>query len=114
MATDSLPAEGELRIGAVMLPAGRRVVPMEGSGEPVAWVTTEPVPDAGLAWSALSDASRETGLVPILLASGEESEDHFFYSPADISQLDDLDAGEVLAGLWESRMPSDKNKNNNH
>ena len=56
MATNSLPAEGELRIGAVVLPVGRRVVPMDGAGEPVAWVTAEPVPDAGLAWSALSDA----------------------------------------------------------
>jgi hypothetical protein len=28
MATDSLPEEGELRLGAVMLPAGRRVVPL--------------------------------------------------------------------------------------
>ena len=114
MATDSLPAEGELRIGAVMLPAGRRVVPMEGPGEPVAWVTTGPVPDAGLAWSALSDAHQQTGLVPILLASGEEGEDHFFHSPDDISQLDRLDAGEVLAGLWERSMPPDDEEDGDH
>lgn len=112
MATDSLPAEGELRIGAVTLPAGRRVVPKEGPGEPVAWVTTGPVPAAGLAWSALSDAHQHTGLVPILLTSGEESEDHFFNSPADVSQLDHLDAAEVLAGLWEGRMPSDDDEEN--
>jgi hypothetical protein len=114
MATDSLPAEGELRIGAVMLPAGRRVVPMDGPGEPVAWVTTEPVADAGLAWSALSDVQQQTGLVPILLASGEESEDHFFYSPADVSQLDDLDAADVLAGLWDGRMPSEDDEDDDH
>jgi hypothetical protein len=107
MATDILPQEGELRLGAVMLPAGRRIVPMEGPGEPVAWVTTEPVPDAGLAWSALSDAHQQTGLVPILLTDSEKDEDYFFYSPAGLAALDHLDATEVLAGLWERRMPSD-------
>ena len=45
MATDTLPEEGELRLGAVMLPPGRRIVPQEGPGDPVAWVTTQPVPD---------------------------------------------------------------------
>ena len=118
MATDSLPEEGELRLGAVMLPAGRRVVPTEGSGEPVAWVTTEPVPDAGLAWSALSDAQQQTGLVPILLSSDEESEGYFFYcpfyGPDDVSQLDGLDAAEVLAGWWERRMPSDDEEDSDH
>ena len=64
MATDTLPEEGELRLGAVMLPPGRRIVPQEGPGEPVAWVTTQPVPDPGRVWSALSDAHLETGLVP--------------------------------------------------
>jgi len=39
MAMDSLPEDGELRLGAVMLPAGRRIVPMDSPGEPVAWVT---------------------------------------------------------------------------
>jgi len=107
MATDSLPQEGELRLGAVMLPAGRRVVPTEGPGEPVAWVTTTPVPDAGLAWSALSDAHQQTGLVPILLTDSEKDEDYFFSGPADLAALDHLDATEVLAERWERRMPSD-------
>jgi hypothetical protein len=108
MATDSLPEEGELRLGAVTLPAGRRVVPMEGPGEPVAWVTTQPVPDAGLAWSALSDAQQQTGLVPVLLTDSEKDEGYFFDGPADLAALDHLDATEVLAGLWERRMPSDE------
>lgn len=107
MDTDSLPQEGELRLGAVMLPAGRRVVPMEAPGEPVAWVTTKPVPDAGLAWSALSDAHQQTGLVPILLTGSEKDEDYFFYSPADLAALDHLDVTEVLAERWERRMPAD-------
>jgi hypothetical protein len=60
MATDTLPEDGELRLGPVMLP-GRRVVPDEGSREPVAWVTTEAAFCPGLVWSALSDMGQETG-----------------------------------------------------
>ena len=95
MATDTLPDEGELRLGAVMLPPGRRIRP-EGAGEPVAWVTTQPVPDPGLIWSALSDAHLETGLVPIVLTDGEKDEDFFFSAPADLAELDHLDAASVL------------------
>ena len=96
MAADTLPEEGELRLGAVMLPPGRRIVPQEGPGEPVAWVTTQPVPDPGRVWSALSDAHLETGLVPIVLTDGEKDEDFFFSAPADLAELDHLDAASVL------------------
>jgi len=96
MATDTLPEEGELRLGAVMLPLGRRIVPQAGPGEPVAWVTTQPVPDPGLVWSALSDAYLETGLVPVVLTDGEKDEDFFFSAPDDLAELDHLDAADVL------------------
>ena len=96
MATDTLPEEGELRLGAVMLPPGRRIVPQEGPGEPVAWVTTQPVPDPGRVWSALSDAHLETGLVPIVLTDDEKDEDFFFSAPDDLAELDHLDAASVL------------------
>lgn len=96
MATDTLPEEGELRLGAVMLPPGRRIVPPDGPGEPVAWVTTQPVPDPGRVWSALSDAHLETGLVPIVLTDGEKDEDFFFSVPDDLAGLDHLDAASVL------------------
>lgn len=96
MATDTLPEEGELRLGAVMLPPGRRIVPPDGPGEPVAWVTTQPVPDPGRVWSALSDAHLETGLVPIVLTNGEKDEDFFFSVPDDLAGLDHLDAASVL------------------
>ena len=96
MATDTLPEEGELRLGAVMLPPGRRIVPQAGPGEPVAWVTTQPVPDPGLVWSALSDAYLETGLVPVVLTDGEKDEDFFFSAPDDLAELDHLDAADVL------------------
>jgi hypothetical protein len=96
MATDTLPEEGELRLGAVMLPPGRRIVPQAGPREPVAWVTTQPVPDPGLIWSALSDAHLETGLVPVVLTDGEKDEDFFFAAPDDLAELDHLDAADVL------------------
>ena len=96
MASDTLPEEGELRLGAVMLPPGPRIVPQEGPGEPVAWVTTQPVPDPGRVWSALSDAHLETGLVPIVLTDGEKDEDFFFSAPDDLAELDHLDAASVL------------------
>ena len=96
MATGTLPDEGELRLGAVMLPPGRWIVPQEGPGEPVAWVTTQPVPDPGLIWSALSDAHLETGLVPIVLTDNEQDEDFFFSAPDDLAELDHLDAASVL------------------
>ena len=96
MAADTLPEEGELRLGAVMLPPGRRIVPQEGLGEPVAWVTTQPVPDPGRVWSALSDAHLETGLVPVVLTDGEKDENFFFSAPDDLAELDHLDAAGVL------------------
>jgi len=115
MATDSVPEDGELRLGAVLLPAGRRVVPMGGPGEPVAWVTTEPVPDAGRVWSALWDAHEQTGLVPVLLTDGEKDEDFFFYGgPADLTALDDLDAAELLAEWWERKRSSDEEEDSDH
>jgi hypothetical protein len=64
-----LPEDGRPRIGQVSLPAGRRIA---GSRGPVAWVTDGPVEDPGLIWSALSQASAATGLVPFLAATLED------------------------------------------
>jgi hypothetical protein len=69
MASGSLPEDGEPRLGAVTLPAGRRITAGYGSGGPVAWATNEPVPDPGAVWAALSDLSPVTGLVPFVLAT---------------------------------------------
>jgi hypothetical protein len=110
MATGSLPEDGPARIGAVVLPPGRRIVPWEGPGEPVAWVTAQPVPDAGLAWSALSDTRQQTGLVPVLLTGREQDADFYFCEPADIADLDHLDAADVLATLWDRSMPLDEDE----
>jgi hypothetical protein len=114
MATDTLPEEGELRLGAVMLPAGRQVAPVHDPSDPVAWVTNQPVPDAGRVWSALWDTHEQTGLVPILLTDSEKDEDFFFGGTADLAALKHLDAGEVLAEWWERRVPSDEEEDSDH
>jgi hypothetical protein len=62
----------------------------------VAWVTTQPVPDPGRVWSALSDAHLETGLVPVVLTDGEQDQDFFFSAPDDLAGLDHLDPAGVL------------------
>jgi hypothetical protein len=105
MPAGRLPEEGEFRIGKVLLPAGRRAVPVYDSQKPVAWVTTRPVPDAGRVWSALSDAREQSGLVPVLLAD-DGADDAYFYSPSGISELGHLDAAAVLSCLWKDSVPT--------
>ena len=68
MTTADVPADDDVRIGAIRLPAGRRIHSKGGRGEPVAWATTAPVPGAGRVWAALSEAHARSGLVPVLLA----------------------------------------------
>jgi hypothetical protein len=112
MAAGWLPEDGELRLGSVMLPAGRRVRAEQGSGEPVAWATSQAVPGAGRVWSALWDVHGETGLVPVLLGDdpGEGPDglvfDSFFHGPADVTELDQLDAAEVLKDMWDASLPA--------
>lgn len=59
-----LPEDGELRLGSLALPAGRRILAV--AEEPVAWATIAEVPDAGRVWAELSQAHAQTGLVPFL------------------------------------------------
>jgi hypothetical protein len=68
MTTPDVPEDGELRIVSVRLPAGRRIRSNQDVGEPVAWATTAPVPDAGRVWAALSEEHARSGLVPLLLS----------------------------------------------
>ena len=110
MAMSGLPEDGQLRLGPVTLPAGKRIRAAGGSGEPVAWVTLEPVPDPGRVWAALSAARRETGLVPILMSGmGGDAGDTRrpwdngeFDAPADVTRLAGMDAASVLRERWES------------
>src|SRR5260370_37497080 len=96
-----LPEDGELRLGPVVLPPGRRIIP--AGHEPVAWVTGRAVPDPGRAWAALHDLPCDTGLVPILLPDDAvaESEDFYFYDPVGADAIDQVDAAEMLTVLWD-------------
>ncbi len=104
MATPRVPEEGELQLGPVVLPPGRRIV---FGGEPVVWVTTQAVDDPGPVWSALADLHPQTGLVPVLLTDDpeEDAEDFFFFDPPGASEIDHLDAREVLAESWDGPLP---------
>jgi Domain of unknown function (DUF4253) len=108
MARGRLPGDGELRIGAVTLPAGRRVF-ARGRKEPVAWMTSEPVLDVPRAWAMLSDAHEQTGLVPVLVVSGDAQEPRPWeagelLAPPGTGGLDAVDAAAVLAGRWDGRV----------
>lgn len=102
MAASELPGDGEVQLGAVRLPRGRRISP-EGHG-PVAWVTSSDVRDPGPVWAALSDLHPQTGLIPLLLEDdeqGADGEDFFFYYPVDPRDIGAADPAQVLAERWE-------------
>lgn len=103
-----VPDDGELQIGSVRLPAGRRIRASYGQGDPIAWVTTEPVPDAGRVWAALSQAHAQSGLVPFLAASMDYDPERpwdqaEFRDPDDVTGLDHLDAAAVLREMWDGQ-----------
>jgi hypothetical protein len=106
MAATELPADGTCELGAVWLPAGRRIVPVgwdvPDDAAPVAWVTSTDVPDPGPVWSALFDLHPQTGLVPLLIDAdgGAEAEHYFFLDPTDPRGIDAASAAAVLAERW--------------
>src|SRR5215469_2208867 len=100
MAHGMLPENGELQLGRVRLPAGRRFTP-DGLGTPVAWVTRDAVADAGLVWSALSDLHGQTGLVPVVVHEDADGLEDLFMAPCDVAELDHLDPAELLEARWE-------------
>jgi hypothetical protein len=104
MASGDLPADGELRLGPVQLPAGRRVVPWEEPGQPVAWVTRDQVPQPGPVWSALADLHAGTGLVPVLLADDDPDYDFGFMLPCDPAGISQVDPAQLLAPRWDDWM----------
>jgi len=113
MVVGGLPEEGELQLGPVRLPAGKRVRAGFEPAVPVAWVTHQAVPGAGRIWAALSAAHPQTGLVPFLLGTlyGEPArpwDTEEFAPPADLVQADRMDAAEVLTEMWDGEMPSDE------
>jgi len=105
MTTADVPADGEVQIGAIRLPAGRRISAGHGSGGLVAWATAEPVPGAGRVWAALSEAHAQSGLVPVLLSGigGDPQrpwDTQEFRDPDDLTELDHLDAAGLLREDW--------------
>lgn len=111
MVTGGLPEDGEVRLGPVALPTGRRHWTSEDSGAgPVAWVTEKRVADAGRLWRELSDLHAQTGLVPFLEGDWVGIGGDFpFFSSFDVAELEHLSAAEVLSDLWpgQSSYPAD-------
>jgi hypothetical protein len=72
----------------------------EDAGEPVAWVTEQPVSGPGRVWSALREVHADTGLVPVLLDPWDSREDFYFFGDVDPGEIGCLDPLGVLAGRW--------------
>jgi hypothetical protein len=112
MITGRLPGEGPLRIGSVTLPVGMHIVSGYGTGQPTAWATIQPVPEPDKIWTVLSAAHPQTGLVPFLLegmASDPGStqrpwDEGEFEDPADLVELERLDAEALLESWWNSQL----------
>jgi hypothetical protein len=119
-----LPENGDLQIGSLRLPEGRRTLVYlddNASSPPVAWVTITPVPDPGAVWAELSEASPHTGLVPFIARTlsgdphrpwddGTHPPDDYFNIPADLAAVDQIDPAVVLRTGWASqaRIPSEE------
>jgi len=105
-----LPGDGPLRISGVEVPAGTRKHSAD-DGQLVAWVTDDPLPDAGARWLSLSAVHAETGLVPVLLKADppelrEPGEEPFFgfFHRAPAALIDQMPAASVLAVAWNDRV----------
>jgi hypothetical protein len=103
MTATEVPEDGDVRLGAVRLPRGRRIIP--DGHRPVAWVTSTDVRDPGPVWAALSDLHPQTGLIPVLLEEDErgitDADDFFFHEPVDPQGIDAADPAQVLAERWQ-------------
>jgi hypothetical protein len=107
MSYPDLPEDGPLHIGAVDLPAGRRVAPAEEpDADPVAWVTDRPLTTPLPTWTALAEISGQTGLQPVLLADDESEDSFYFLQPASVDAVDLMTAAAILAAFWARKMPA--------
>ena len=111
-----LPEPGPLRVGPVDLPPGkvlRSRRPLDGtSPQAVAWVTVDPVPDAGHVWRQLSGLHYGTGLAPILLGTLEGQprrpwDEEEFGVPVDLREVDEVDPAGFLEEWWHGSLPED-------
>jgi hypothetical protein len=112
MALADMPADGPVRLGSVQLPVGKRLFGWDDE-EPRLWATSEPVPDAGRVWQALSRMHQDTGLAPILLAfldkghHGRPWDERELNDRCDLASVDQLDASAVLAQSWADSLPAE-------
>lgn len=108
MVAGRLPDEGPVRIGPVDLPPGRLIMGCAGL-DPVAWVTKDPVPDAGRVWAALSGLHSRTGLVPIQVDGrpGKVRDPLNLSWAEDPRDADGLDVGALLEERWQDRRPDE-------
>ena len=118
----SLPEDGPARVGPVSLPVGQRIYGMgmplfirqrfgiaDSSQQAVAWVTSQPMADAGDAWLALHRAHPGTGLIPVLLSraahdgqGGISGEAFGFHGTQDVSLIESMSAQAVLEAGWDT------------
>jgi hypothetical protein len=106
----AVPGDGELQVGSVRLPSGKRV---HGTGPAheheavaVAWVTIEELPEPGRVWAALSAESPTTGLMPFLLGHlpGEPSrpwDTEEFWDIADPAEIDGINVARLAKENWD-------------
>jgi hypothetical protein len=105
---DGCRMKDPVRLGSVDLPPGRLIMGCLGLDH-VAWVTADPVPDAGRVWAALSELHPRTGLVPIQV-DGRPGQ---LWDPLNLSgtenprDADGLDADTLLAEMWQDGRPGE-------
>jgi hypothetical protein len=132
MSLGAVPDDDELSIGGMWMPGRQLRARGSGilqSGAPVVWVTDKPMICAGMIWADLMEEPAEPGLSgfrradetfrdwpglrPFLLAgmdggtarpwdTGEQ-----IGEPEDTDAIDALDAGRLIAGWWENRVPGE-------
>jgi hypothetical protein len=132
MSLDAVPDADEMSIAGGWMP-GRQLPAHSGSTPlaqtPIVWVTDKPIGCAGAIWADLMEepaepgldgyrAADETfrewpGLRPFLLSGLDGGTarpwdtGELFGEPEDTDAIDALDAGRLLAGWWEDRVPSE-------
>jgi uncharacterized protein DUF4253 len=108
MIAGQLPDEGPARLGSVDLPPGKLIMGCVGL-DYVAWVTADPVPDAGRVWAALSGLHPRTGLVPIQVDGrpGKVRDPLNLSWADDPREADGLDVGALLEERWQDGRPDE-------
>jgi hypothetical protein len=108
----TIPGDGEVRLGEVMLPFGKRIIAKRNTNRAVAWATTDQVQGAGQVWQQLWGMSAQTGLIPVLLSglaweparpwdTGELSR------PENLIEVENADVGRLMNSLWDASQDPD-------